>query len=549
MASKKGATAGVNYAQDKSLAGQSVKQGGYTVTYNDQGYVSKAVKDGGASATSSKKTDKANNSATHKAAYDAAKAGDWDTAASYTNQIYENKTYGDGSTAKDLSSGQNYLKELQDEFGYNGEQYYTDKYNKTHGITESGSGGNDAVSQAVKDAVNQAMTGGSKVPTGNGSQVQSGAPSVSYPTPSYPTLDQYMENSGYNDMMDQVREAIKASVNQTVNGLNTQIGTVHDQSDELARQAYIANMLGQKNIGQQLAASGYAGGMADSQRIAMENNYQSELNAIERQRADTVRELETAITNAQLTGDMETANQLSALLQNVQSQWNNYVQNQQAMANQNYWNQVNLNNQNYWNQQELENQNFWNQQELERQDAATAYSKALGLISQGYMPDDETLAAAGIDRTTAQQQVDLVLRELGLGGTTATPAAVAQNPIVRYDNAGLSDPAIIAMQNALKVTPDGKWGPESQAAALAAGLSTNAYDAYQQLLKAQGIDLGEKDTDNFRNVSSGNVVQIKRANGAAVWEDWNTVAEKVAFGKYRVEKYPDGTYEVKFANE
>ena len=69
---------GADMSRNKNLAGQSVKQGGYTVTYDKNGYAKKAVKDGGASATSSKKTTHANDSAAHKEAYEAAKRGDWD---------------------------------------------------------------------------------------------------------------------------------------------------------------------------------------------------------------------------------------------------------------------------------------------------------------------------------------------------------------------------------------------------------------------------------------------------------------------------------------
>lgn len=41
---------GADMSRNKNLAGQSVKQGGYTVTYDKNGYAKKAVKDGGASA-------------------------------------------------------------------------------------------------------------------------------------------------------------------------------------------------------------------------------------------------------------------------------------------------------------------------------------------------------------------------------------------------------------------------------------------------------------------------------------------------------------------
>ena len=134
--------------------------------------------------------------------------------------------------------------------------------------------------------------------------------------------------------------------------------------------------------------------MADSQRIAAETDYQNQLNDIEKQRLATVKELESAITNAQLTGDMQTAQELASYLQTIQGQWMGYVQNQQQMAQQNYWNQMNLQNENYWNQQSLNAQNVEN-----------AYSRALTMLKAGFMPNDETLTAAGISRTEAQNYI------------------------------------------------------------------------------------------------------------------------------------------------
>lgn len=194
-----------------------------------------------------------------------------------------------------------------------------------------------------------------------------------------------MEAMGYDAYASQTQAAIQASVQNAINQYNQQIQDTSDETEELARQAYIAKMLGQKNLDQQLAANGYAGGMADSQRIATETNYQNQLNDLEMQKAATIRELQNAITSAQLSGDMQTAQELASYMQQVQSQWNSYVMNQQAMANQNYWNQV-----------ELDNQNYWNQQSLNAQNQETAYAQVMSLLQNGYTPSAELLAAAGL---------------------------------------------------------------------------------------------------------------------------------------------------------
>lgn len=284
----------------------------------------------------------------------------------------------------------------------------------------------------------------------------------------YLSFEDFLAGTGYDQYADATQAAIRAAVQNAVNGYRDQIDTTNQDSDELARQAYIAKMMGQKNLDQQMAANGYAGGMADSQRIATETDYQNQLSEIEKQRLATVKELESAITNAQLTGDMQTAQELADYLQNIQSQWMNYVQNQQQMDQQNYWNQQNLDNQNYWNQQNLNAQN-----------TESARSWAMQQIAMGIMPDDETLTAAGISKQAAQQQVALNLGQTG-GGTVTKPAQQAARRTTGggYNNGSLTSSQVMELQKALGVTADGLWGSNSSAAA--GGMTADqAWAAYQ----------------------------------------------------------------------
>lgn len=124
--------AGANMARNESLAGQSVKQGGYTVTYDENGYATKSVKDGGASATSYKKTTHANDSAAHNEAYAAAKRGDWDAVGNAINKISDAGPV-DAYGKHDLTDANKYLSELADEFGYNSKNYYDKKYEQAYG--------------------------------------------------------------------------------------------------------------------------------------------------------------------------------------------------------------------------------------------------------------------------------------------------------------------------------------------------------------------------------------------------------------------------------
>lgn len=215
----------------------------------------------------------------------------------------------------------------------------------------------------------------------------------------YPTFEEFLEGTGYDQYSEATQAAIRAAVEAAVLGYQQQIDTTNSDTDELARQAYINKMLGEKNLDQQMAASGYAGGMADSMRIANDANYQNELNELEMQRQQVVKELEDAIAQARLSGDLQSAEELANYLSQVQGQWVSYVQNQQAMANQNYW----------------------NQQELNAQNQATAREYALSLLASGTMPDASTLASAGISQTEAEA----IRRQVMAQTATATPTAAS----------------------------------------------------------------------------------------------------------------------------
>ena len=452
--------AGPNMKRNQGLAGQSVKQGNYTVTYDERGYAKSAVKDNGKSATSTVKTTHANDSDAHRKAYEAAQRGDWDAAAAAANEIAlagpKNAQGG-----YDYGATNQYMQELQDEFKYNANDYYQKKYDSVYGqgAWDGGTGtGKPVYNEFSQNLVNQYNQ---KNGTGTQTGAQTSVPGMTEvmkgevvnPYGQYGSFDEFLSGMGYDRYADATQQAIRAAVQQAIGGYNQQIEDTNEDSKELARQAYVNMMMGGKNLDQQLAAGGYAGGMADSQRIALQANYENDLNALERQRVATINELQRAITNAQLTGDMQTAQELASYLQQIQGQWNNYVMNQQQMANDNYWRQQSI---------DADNQN-------------RAREMALMIMQSGNMPDDETLNAAGISRTQAQ----------ALLGTTGK--TIPETPTRRtgggYNNGGLTRQQVAEMQNALGLTADGLWGAKSQSET---GMTADeAWAAYQEALASQ----------------------------------------------------------------
>lgn len=271
------------------------------------------------------------------------------------------------------------------------------------------------------------------------------------------SFEDFLDQMGYDQYSAATQQRIQAAVQQAVNNYNAQIEQANKDTEELARQAYIASMLGQKNLDQQLSAAGYAGGMADSQRIQMQANYENNLRELETQRLEVVSELERAIQDAQLTGDIQSAQELQSYLQQMQGSWLSYVQNQQAMAQQNYW-----------NEQNLQNENYWNQQQLSASQTATAYDRALQLLSMGIMPGADLLAQANLSQQEAAAIRASVLTELGgASGSTGRSGPAASSGVSRssggrtYDNGSLTSSQVRQLQQALGVTADGMWGRES----------------------------------------------------------------------------------------
>lgn len=146
--------------------------------------------------------------------------------------------------------------------------------------------------------------------------------------------ENFLDRMGGTDYERRLRDAVNAQVQQAVNDYNRQIEQAGTSHEEAARRAYIDKMLSQRNMEQELAASGVYGGMADSQRIAAEADYQNDLTDLETQYNDTMAQLRQAITAARLSGDAQIAEQMANYLSQVQSEYRNYLQERMAARQQ-----------------------------------------------------------------------------------------------------------------------------------------------------------------------------------------------------------------------
>ena len=153
---------GIDYTMRPDLAGQSVKIGDYTYTYNSLGGFSKAVKDGGKSATSADPTKVSSIqelAATNdylQAAVNAAQQGQWDAVGVALNN-YVHKSQGANEYGEyDRTTANAFQDMLSDVYKYNAGDYYDQLYEAAHAAT---SGNKYAGTDYHQDAIDAAQGG------------------------------------------------------------------------------------------------------------------------------------------------------------------------------------------------------------------------------------------------------------------------------------------------------------------------------------------------------------------------------------------------------
>ena len=196
----------------------------------------------------------------------------------------------------------------------------------------------------------------------------------------------YGENGSYAEALKQQQAANRAGVDKAVNELEGQKKDTDHSYANLFKQLYLNKMAAKKNIGQQMAAQGVTGGAAESTMLGLDTNYQEALRQGEEGRIAAVGELDQAISDARLTGDITDA-QLAA--DNARERAASYATVLQNLINR------------YDTQAAI-------QREEEANTKAYAYQTAMQLLQNGNMASDELLTAAGISKADAAAVVSAV---------------------------------------------------------------------------------------------------------------------------------------------
>lgn len=135
-------------------------------------------------------------------------------------------------------------------------------------------------------------------------------------------MNLYGTGGSYADALQQMKELTDAKTRLATDAYEAQKGEVNRSYADMFRQLYIDRENAKKNLNQQLAYSGLSGGAAESTRLALNTNYQEALRQGEQARIAAISNLDQAIMQSQLTGDISYAQQA---LQMEQDRLDNYA--------------------------------------------------------------------------------------------------------------------------------------------------------------------------------------------------------------------------------
>ena len=173
----------------------------------------------------------------------------------------------------------------------------------------------------------------------------------------------YMDKVGsyYDDIQAQQQAAQQAAVDQAVNQLTGQKTGIEQSYDDLYRQLYLDRRRAEKNLPQQMAAMGITGGLAEGTALGIQTDYTDALRQGEIEKLATLNNIDQAITDAQLTGDIGIAQQAAQLAMDKLATYGSLIsqmQDQQNWANNFAWQQQQADIANdQWQQQ-------WNRQQM-----------------------------------------------------------------------------------------------------------------------------------------------------------------------------------------
>lgn len=337
-------------------------------------------------------------------------------------------------------------------------------------------------------------------------------PEVSVPTVNIPTVStgaaQNTELPGYTDMTEYLKElyeqnlqaelsALEGAYNENVTALEAQQGEIERAYQAARNQQAAQNERERMRSHEYANASGLNTGTAGQGALAQSAAYQSEIANIGSQEAASM--ADNALALAQLLS------QYNGQVQ--QSKAENSADLAQALYNE------------LLRQQEWDYDQAIYQNEQATANREEAYDRALTMLSYGVMPDEASLAAAGMSGTEAAVILQAALAEAaegsGSAGKTSGSSATGSGKKTTsgYNNGSLTTEQVKQLQNYFGTTADGMWGANSTNAA--GGLTAD--EAWAQMSgRINGdyislLDELSRVEDSGRNVNSRAAAVIQKA--------------------------------------
>lgn len=226
----------------------------------------------------------------------------------------------------------------------------------------------------------------------------SGGYAIMDPNPYEGAMDQYRDYM--QQASDAQLDAIRAGVDSAVADLNAQrdrVGKLTKQNNAAAEKAYMQTLNPNGSLAENLAANGLlSSGITETSQIQAGNTYQGALNQNAQTQTEAIAEIERAITQAQLNGDLTAAQALSDLLTQIAQQG---YENIRDIAQWDQWN----------------TENRYNQSVTDA-GLTGVYNGSPTLAAQQLELQkrqlEEDIANGKIDRQTAQAQLNLINQQI-----------------------------------------------------------------------------------------------------------------------------------------
>lgn len=159
---------------------------------------------------------------------------------------------------------------------------------------------------------------------------------------SYDDFLSFLSESGYGDVAKKKKNAIDESLKEQLKSLEAQKKSINDDSDELARQAYLSYISSSKDIPDKLAATGLNGGAADNLYLSLVNEYQNNYNEIGKERKNKLYDTDTEMIKAKLSSSAEYSNALSDIYDSAVEKFLGIRENEEKRNFESYYNDKEL---------------------------------------------------------------------------------------------------------------------------------------------------------------------------------------------------------------